>query len=98
MHRLKDALQNRFDSRGENVEIHTPRNLEPLLLEFKKRQNLTKVIFVSNRYYMRISSIFFFYDFVLGRWKIGFGRATRRYNSLRFISLKGVFLYIIRPF
>lgn len=49
MHRLKDALQDRFNSRGENVEIHTPRNLESLLLEFKKRQNLTKVIF-STRY------------------------------------------------
>jgi cleavage and polyadenylation specificity factor subunit 3 len=35
MGRLKGALQSRYKDRDEDVKIHTPRNLETLLLNFR---------------------------------------------------------------
>lgn len=46
MGRLKNALENHLVSHKEDVEVHMPRNLEPLLLEFETKKNSTKVAVV----------------------------------------------------
>ena len=35
MSRLKQALQNKYKARDEDIKIHTPRNLETLKLTFR---------------------------------------------------------------
>lgn len=38
MRRLRDAMEKRFRSRGEDVRVHTPRNLEVVRLEFPQER------------------------------------------------------------
>ena len=44
MSRLKQALQNKYKARDEDIKIHTPRNLETLKLTFRG-ERVAKVLY-----------------------------------------------------
>ena len=46
MSRLKQALQNKYKARDEDIKIHTPRNLETLKLTFRG-ERVAKVLYTT---------------------------------------------------
>lgn len=86
MGRLKAALQARYKDRDEDVKIHTPRNLETLQLNFRG-ERVAKVR-KDNAFYRLV------FESGLGHRKISSKPTTTRFHSVRFVSVKRLFLYI----